>query len=351
MYRLVIILSVVFFTSTAFAAGLPSFFTGIRPLGMGGAFTAVANDENALFYNAAGLSYIEEQRFTVVNPLIDGSEKVYDMYRDVQDTDTDKAEEVTDLIREYIGKSYYGRAALYPNYIMKNFAFALMGQAQVSLTPRNVAYPEIEVDALISLSGHLGFAYSLLENQLRLGVAGKFISASHLSEIYTPDEIADSNFEDQVDDDLHDGTGLGVDLGLIYAPPVASAPTVALTVLDVGDTSLGDAGSFKQKVNVGFSLSQELSWFTLTEAADWVDILNNTGDDEDVYKRLHFGLEAGFTDYLSARAGFNQGYATFGVTLDLKILKLDYATYGEEVGSYAGSRENRRHVVQLSMVW
>ncbi len=36
---------------------------GVRPMGMGGAFTALADDENALFYNPAGLGFREKMRF------------------------------------------------------------------------------------------------------------------------------------------------------------------------------------------------------------------------------------------------------------------------------------------------
>lgn len=36
---------------------------GTRPLGLGGAFTALADDENALFYNPAGLGFLEKMRF------------------------------------------------------------------------------------------------------------------------------------------------------------------------------------------------------------------------------------------------------------------------------------------------
>lgn len=36
---------------------------GARPLGLGGAFTALADDENALFYNPAGLGFLERMRF------------------------------------------------------------------------------------------------------------------------------------------------------------------------------------------------------------------------------------------------------------------------------------------------
>jgi hypothetical protein len=37
------------------AEELPVFYRGVRPLGMGGAFTAVADDENAIFYNQANI--------------------------------------------------------------------------------------------------------------------------------------------------------------------------------------------------------------------------------------------------------------------------------------------------------
>lgn len=43
---------------TLFDAG-----AGVRPMGMGGAFTALADDENALFYNPAGLGFLEQLRF------------------------------------------------------------------------------------------------------------------------------------------------------------------------------------------------------------------------------------------------------------------------------------------------
>ena len=36
---------------------------GVRPLGLGGAFVALADDENALFYNPAGLGFLERMRF------------------------------------------------------------------------------------------------------------------------------------------------------------------------------------------------------------------------------------------------------------------------------------------------
>ena len=49
----------IFLTSSAIAA-FNDIGVGARPLGLGGAFVALADDSNAANYNAAGLSYIEE---------------------------------------------------------------------------------------------------------------------------------------------------------------------------------------------------------------------------------------------------------------------------------------------------
>lgn len=40
----------------AAAESYQGFHRGVRPLGMGGAFTAVADDHNAIYYNTAGLA-------------------------------------------------------------------------------------------------------------------------------------------------------------------------------------------------------------------------------------------------------------------------------------------------------
>ena len=49
------------------------------------------------------------------------------------------------------------------------------------------------------------------------------------------------------------------------------------------------------------------------------------------------------------RLGLNQGYATFGVSAELGIFKLDAVTYGEEVGPSDAKKENRRYMVNASL--
>ena len=42
------------------------FIRGIRPLGMGGAFTAIADDQNAVFYNPSGITQRQGGLFTLI---------------------------------------------------------------------------------------------------------------------------------------------------------------------------------------------------------------------------------------------------------------------------------------------
>src|SRR3990172_7382434 len=53
----------------------PYLYKGIRSLGMGGAFTAVGKDAEALFYNPAGL-YDMGLKIAILNPLVEVDQNI-----------------------------------------------------------------------------------------------------------------------------------------------------------------------------------------------------------------------------------------------------------------------------------
>jgi len=352
MRRWIPVLCLVALAAPSAGRELPRFFEGVRPLGMGGAFTAVADDENAVFYNPAGLDRVQEWGMGIVNPLVEVGESGYDFARDALDTNFDSTGEVTKLIRDYAGENQHARLALFPHFVMRHLEVGVLGQVNATFQPNNVlAYPEVGVDTLETLSGHVGVGFGFLEGALRVGAAAKYVKAYRLQEEYTALQISDEDFEDQVRDDLVDGGGFGFDLGAMATAPVFLRPTLAVAVQNLGDTDLGDVGELQQQINLGVSVTHSFSWLALTGAADWVDMTNELGDDDDLYKRLHFGLEGRFGRFLALRAGLYQGYGSLGVGLDLWALRLDYATYAAELGRSAGDRADRRHVVQLTLGW
>ncbi len=361
MKRLIPLVCLLSFASSAFAVELPHFFEGVRPLGMGGAFTAVADDENALFYNPAGLSRVEEWGMGLINPLIESSENSYDFSKEAEDTDFDSDAEVVQLLRNNLGETMHVRAAVFPHFVMPNFAIGALGQVKANLEARNPAFPEMAVDAIATASGHVGYGHGFdkiefsglpaLSGTLRIGGGAKYVSASKYLQIYDAADIADPNFEDQVEDDKLDGSGFGLDVGAMYTLDLPLAPTLGLTILNVADTDLGEAGELPQQINIGVSISHDFGIAKVTGAADYLDLTDELEQDSDSFKHIHMGVEAKFKKILSLRAGLSQGYGSFGAGLDFKLLKIEYANYAEELSSFAGGKVDRRHVAQVSLGW
>jgi hypothetical protein len=351
MLRSTALIVSVFLAVPALSKELPTFFKGVRPLGMGGAFTAVANDENALFYNPAGLDRVERWRTGPLNPQAEVGEGGYAFARDAQGTDFNDTGEVTELLRDNVGESEHYRAALFPNFVTKHFGFGILAQLNATFQPNNVAWPETDVFGFQTVSGHAGLGFGFFDGVLRVGAGAKYVQAYRLNEIYDASDITSNDFQSQVEDDLKNGAGFGIDTGAMVVLPVFLDPTFAAVIQNVGDTGLGEAGELPQQLNLGFSVKHAFPWFTLIGAADWVDVTTQIGEDNDTYKRLHLGLEAAYGRILSVRTGLYQGYLSLGTAIDFRALRVDYATYAEEIGSSAGDRGDRRHVLVATFGW
>lgn len=335
----------------------PRLYKGVRPLGMGDAFTAVADDENALFYNPAGLSRLSTFQIGIFNPLIEVSKKSIEFVQDAQDANLDDTGEVADLLRKYVGEHMHLRVGLFPhvgfNVASAGVMIGGLGQGTLDASIRNPVWPEANVDAVIDYGVLGGFGLKLPLTGLHAGVALKFLQRESLSEIYTATDIADPNFEDTLEDDLHSGSGFSADLGVIYElgfVPVFDT-NVALVVQNVPEMDMGDARDINTQANLGLSIEKSFSAFGLVGALDYKDLTGAIEEDDDISKRIHIGAELRFLKMLAVRAGLNQGYLSAGATLDLWVLRFDFATYSEEVGAYAGQREDRRYVGQVTIGW
>lgn len=353
---IIVLTGFIFITSTAYAAEISSFYRGIRPLGMGNAFTAIADDENSIYYNPAGLNNIEGfGSMGIINPAVEASDSFEDFVDDYNDVEDDDVAAATQLIRDYMGVHQHARASLMPHYARHNFGVAVLAQGTVDMEFRNPINPNIQAKIIKDIVPTISGAYSFFGDKLKAGATAKFIQREGLVEEYSAVEIASEDFDPE--DDLVEESGVGVDIGLIYELPLLEIfnPTVGLAIQNLGDVDLGDAGEELQKVNIGFGLNFGLNYkdselVEVLAALDYVDITNDASEDDDMAKRLHMGVELKFP-ILSVRAGLNQGYGTYGATINWKLLKLEYAAYIEEIGAYAGQRTDERQMIQLSIGW
>jgi hypothetical protein len=159
-----------------------------------------------------------------------------------------------------------------------------------------------------------------------------------------------------------DGAHLDFDLGTTYILPIhpldielqAGAAINNLLGGNYSNLSKGSADlterPLPQPRSLGFGMSAskaETGVFTRsTVALEFSDIGNNANGS--LFRTVHLGGETRL-GVLAFRLGVNQGYLGGGLGLDLRVLTLDVATYGEEMSLNVGGQQDRRYAFKLGI--
>lgn len=355
------LISLILTPATAFAQSTifnyPHLYRGMRSLGMGGAYTAVGGDAEAVFYNPATLKNMEFQ-LDLINPLVEVDENAMDLYEDITaaldlDTDTERTDALLDIARENAGDPLHLRAALFPSVAVKNFAIGFLGQGTFDGRIHNQISKIVEVQGGYEYGPVAGFSVPLPFTGLQLGVSGKHITRTFVVEEFSVNELAAEDFD--IADYETTNSDYSFDAGLLYELPFLPGvkPKVGISVLDITDLDFEEGGKLPQRINVGASITAKVPVLTeVIVAADYEDITKEFEQDDSTWKRVHLGAEAALLNrHLLIRAGINQGYPTYGAELDIWALRLGYVFYSEEMGAHAGQDKDDRHLVQLTLGW
>ncbi len=361
----VFMLAAGFSTAYAQTSSYSRLYRGMRSLAMGGAFTAVGGDVEAVFYNPAGLHDMGVQ-INVLNPLLEGNSNVKNLSSDISDAqdvpDVDNAREdaLIDVFTKNQGKLMYARTSIFPNVAVKDYAIGFLGQGTVDARLRSPNLGTVlEISGGYEYGPVAGASFALPVDGLRVGVGGKWIQRTWFKETLTITDLVAEDLGDTLTDSISTNSDFSLDLGLLYdldVPVLAFLnPVVGFSILDITALDFGDGGKIPTRANLGFSLNPKLPIPYLADlilAFDIEDITRNFEQDKSVWKRVHMGAEAGFLDrHILLRLGLNQGYATAGAEVDLWFLRLGYTYYSEEVGAYSGQEQSTRHLVQLALGW
>lgn len=350
-------LALLLFASSGYPGELPVLYRGIRPLGMGGAFITLSDDGNAMFYNPAGLNDVEGifGGIEVLNPLIEISSNSLELFKDLSDIDPNNIDQVTDILGKNIGKHQHIRTALFPNIVFKNIAFGVLAQGTVDAEIRNRVFPTVTTDLKVDIGGLVSGAYGFLDKKLQVGVTAKFVERRRSSEDFTVSDIASETFDPltKLQDDLENNprSDFAFDIGLKINPPLSILnPSIAIVAANITDLDFGAPGKpdkIPQQYNIGLAINPDLWILSSTIALEVDDITKETKGEDDIYKRVHLGAELRFPAVLTIRGGINQGYYTAGISLNFWILRLEAATYSEEIGLFAGQKGDRRYLGQI----
>jgi hypothetical protein len=343
-----LIIAAVLVSGTVWAEESPTLFRGIRPLGMGGAFITLSDDENAVFYNPAGLNDVEGfGGVQIINPFVEVSENSVGIYKDVRDLNGDNIAQVTDYLDRHIGDLQHVRGAVFPNLLLHNFEIGFLANGVADLDIRNRANPQVAANIHLDAGVLAGVAYGFLDKMLQVGVTAKGIRREGLNHVYTPDEVASSLFDPYNQTTHH--TDFAFDVGAKLNLPLLLHPTFAVVAQNLTDLDFKEAGKIGHQVNLGAAVNPDLWILKTTFAVEVDDVGRQQPGATDFYKRVHVGAEARFPAILAVQAGWNQGYISGGFSIDLWFLELGFATYAEELGNYAGQRADRRYDAQISL--
>ena len=354
---------------------------GVRNLGMGNAGIGLSFDENALFYNPAGLASVDS--ILVGFPfLMEVSDDSVNIIKDISKLSGDsKTSEIAELL---MGKRVHFRSLIDLNLIMPfgelmTFGAASGIETQFDFGVRNPVAIEIDFGLRLDRINNFGLALPIARGRWLVGAGVETIercdiplTTATFGTVLNNSNIGSSFGSCKLNDLKRAQT---FNFGFQKRLETASAlkMTWGFTANNVGglkfkrsdnETSPADQNP---EYSTGFSWQPSWGPVRLLYAIDIRDLTMEHADDTDcqskkstdcLWKRLHIGTEIGISPIDSGastfaiRAGFNQGYFTYGFELNPFIffrgLNIQYAVYKTETGSQIGDRPDKRKVFQLN---
>lgn len=321
--------------------------TSVRALGMGNAYSAIVRDADSLFYNPAGIAAVSGMNWTIGDLRLgaNGSE-VMEIVADVQDAAT-----FSDTIRSLYGDHVWLGVGGKTAFAMPYFAAALYNHIDFTLDVNNPAYPTFDL-SYINDVGYLVGTGLPIGPFLDFGLGLKYIRRTGARYPFGAADVATLDPDVIVDQLQNKGRGYGIDLGATLHIPGPLSPSVSFVWKNVGmtkfkhsDVTIDGPPREVDEMVIGAAATFDVGLVAVTPVFDFKH-LNRT--DVQLARKFHFGVEISLP-VIDIRAGFNEGYYTYGAGVNLGIMRFDAASYGVELGEYPGQREDRRYVVQFTM--
>ena len=355
---------------------------GIRNLGMGNTGIALSFDENALFYNPAGMASVDSILigFPILNEL---SDEVWGIRDEIAKLDSDpKTEDVVALL---MGKHVHFRNLIDLNLIMPfgemmTFGVASAIETQFDLGVRNPVSIEIDYGFRVDRINNLGFAMPVDRGRWLVGAGvgtvercdipltkatfGEVVTNSNISSSFGSCDLSDLKRAQTYNFGFQRRLETASSLKMIWGTSAYNVGGLKFNRLD-NETNPSD-----QNLELGTGISLQPSWgpVRFLFAIDLRDLTMKHADDiycqtekgtDCFLKRLHIGTEIGFfpidsgASSFAIRAGYNQGYFTYGFELNpfifIRFLNIQYAVYTTETGDKIGDKPDKRKVIQINL--
>ena len=361
---------------------------GIRNLGMGNTGIALSFDENALFYNPAGLVGVDTilVGFPILNEVSDDSVKIVNDISKLSGSST-----TADVVALLMGKRVHFRNLIDLNVIIPlgleqqfgdllTFGAAGGYETQFDLGVRNPVSIEIDFGLRLDRFSNFGFAMPVARGRWLVGAGVETVERCDIplktatfGEVMTNTNLSSSFGSCDINSLKRAQT---FNFGFQRRLETASALKMiwGMSAYNVGGLKFNRSDNETNPSDQNLELSTGLSWqpswgpVRMLYAIDLRDLTMKHADDtycqsnkgtDCIWKRLHIGTEFGFfpidsgASTFAIRAGFNQGYFTYGFEFNpfifFRVFNIQFAVYKTETGDKIGDRPDKRRVLQFNL--
>lgn len=234
------LLATVFTTATyaddSLSTKIHNQYTSLRAMGMGNAFTAVADDYSLMFYNPAGFSKkrYNEVQFTLIGAGV--SPKTLTLMNDIKTatasgTDSQKASALSAALEPYYGQALGGKVqAAEIFWTRKNWGFAILpADLEIDMSINRQLGPAIDLKVIGDTTIAYGYGTDL-NKYWSAGITAKYVHRVSIDQSVAALELAsDPNLLSTKR--FKEGTNADFDIGFMWTPDWFNT-TIATTKIE-----------------------------------------------------------------------------------------------------------------------
>jgi hypothetical protein len=340
-------------------AVFPELATSGRALAMGNAFISKVDDASAAFYNPAGLGTVRYSHFHLSNFHIEVNKGLLSSGTGGAFSDATKnitkmfsLDGTREVLRNNVGKISHSRLHALPNftsrYISFGYLFAKRSRAVVTDAASSTGF---EFADRLDHGPYGALNISLFGGVFKVGMSMIFLNRKELIGTADPNATITLN-----DNSYKKGNAFIATTGGKLTLPIVFLPTFSATLHNSLANKFKKAASgggapdtIKQTVDVGFSITPQIGNATRIHLEANYKDLSAEYDNVSATRRFLVGAELDFGRVFFIRAGYGDGFGSFGLGVKTKKLEFDLTTYAVDTtsASFRGE-EDRRFALSIS---
>ncbi|UYL08806.1 hypothetical protein B9G69_017320 [Bdellovibrio sp. SKB1291214] len=349
MLRSLFLVTILFASTNAVAQSLSEFARNARALGMGGTYIPFVNGADAVFYNPAALGKVEGLDIKAAEVGVSLNSLSKEDIDELQNFDPNDPNTYSGLYGKRVWLQATGKTAI----AVGNFAIGYLNDNEVSLELHNPTYPQFETYFRQDVGYYLGYAFNVAPGTY-MGVAAKRVDRwGGIKQELSLTDVSNASSMSDIGDRFDDkGQAYGIDMAIATTVDLPLLkPTIALVWQDVGNTAFrktaGDDAPphITQDLSFGAGVNLDLPGLDVAFGGEVRHLMES---DIETGKKLHLGAEVSLPVF-DLRAGYSQGYLSYGVGVNLFILHIDAVSYTEELGAYPGQTADNRYMISLGI--